>query len=223
MWLDARAIGPPEGPLYPSNEITRKGSRIRAHAAGEPSTIWLPSMRSRLIVLLFVAIASGVAAGFVGSATAGHGSRTAFTSPKVVFGMCSIPDDFRPAFVRAAGQSRLPLALLAAVASVESSFRPDERSTADAHGLLQVMPSTAKALNADTSTPDRNVLAGGRYLRLMIDRFKSTALAEARRSAMWWSCSGRTKSRRTRGSSIALSGSSAAAPRSGAACAHSRT
>ncbi|HSS74277.1 MAG TPA: transglycosylase SLT domain-containing protein [Gaiellaceae bacterium] len=136
-------------------------------------------MRPRLIVLLFVAIASGVAAGVVGSATAGHGSRAAFTPPRVVFGMCPIPDEFRPAFVRAAGQSRLPLALLAAVASVESSFLPDERSTAGAHGLLQVLPSTAQALNADTSSPGRNVLAGARYLRLMIDRFKSTEFALA--------------------------------------------
>jgi len=139
----------------------------------------LRSMRPRSIVLLFITIASGLVAGLVGSATAGHGSRAAFAPPKVVFGMCPIPDDFRAAFVRAAGQSRLPLALLAAVASVESSFRPDERSTAGAHGLLQVLPSTAQALNADTSTPDRNVLAGARYLRLMIDRFKSTELALA--------------------------------------------
>ena len=130
-------------------------------------------MPPRSIVLLFVAIASGVVAGVVGSATAGHGSRPALTPPEVVFGMCPIPDEFRPAFVRAAGQSRLPLALLAAVASVESSFR------ADVHSTLQVLPSTAKALNADTSTPDRNVLAGARYLRLMIDRFGSTELALA--------------------------------------------
>ena len=136
-------------------------------------------MPPRSIVLLFVAIASGVVAGVVGSATAGHGSRAALTPPEVVFGMCPIPDEFRPAFVRAAGQSRLPLALLAAVASVESSFRADVHSTAGAHGLLQVLPSTAKALNADTSTPDRNVLAGARYLRLMIDRFGSTELALA--------------------------------------------
>jgi soluble lytic murein transglycosylase-like protein len=135
-------------------------------------------MRPRLIALLVVATVSGVTAGFVGSAT-GHGNRTAFIPPKVVFGTCPIPDEFRPTFVRAAAQSRLPLALLAAVASVESSFRADVRSTAGAHGLLQVLPSTAKALNADTSTPDRNVLTGARYLRLMIDRFKSTELALA--------------------------------------------
>jgi peptidoglycan DL-endopeptidase CwlO len=139
----------------------------------------LPPMRPRLIVLLFVSIASGVTAGFVGSATAGHGNRAALPRQKVVFGQCPIPAKFRSAFERASVQSRLPLALLTAVANVESEFEPDARSTAGAHGLLQVLPSTARALNADTSTPDRNVLAGARYLRLMIDRFKSTELALA--------------------------------------------
>ena len=51
----------------------------------------------------------------------------------------------------------------------------------------------------------------------------SSASARARRSARSWSCSGRTRSRRTRGSSIAPTGSAAAAPRSAAACARSRT
>jgi soluble lytic murein transglycosylase-like protein len=139
----------------------------------------LPQMRPRLIVLLFVAIASGVTAGFVGSATAGHGSRAALAPQRVVFGKCPIPAKFRPALDQASTQSRLPLALLTAVAHVESEFEPDARSTAGAHGLLQVLPSTARALNAHTSTPDRNVLAGARYLRLMIDRFKSTELALA--------------------------------------------
>jgi soluble lytic murein transglycosylase-like protein len=133
-------------------------------------------MGPRLIVLLLVAIASGITAGFVGSATGRHGPRA---SLNVVFGQCPIPPEFRSAFRRAAAHSRLPLALLTAVASVESKFRPEARSAAGAHGLLQVLPSTAKAMKADTSTPERNVLAGARYLRLLLDRFDSTELALA--------------------------------------------
>jgi soluble lytic murein transglycosylase-like protein len=34
-------------------------------------------------------------------------------------------------------------------------------------------------MNADTSAPDQNVLAGARYLRLLLDRFESTELALA--------------------------------------------
>ena len=136
-------------------------------------------MRPRLIVLLFVTIASGVTAGWVGSATAGHGRRATFAPPRVVFGRCPIPDQFRPAFVAASQQSQLPLALLTAVAAVESKFEPDARSVAGAHGLLQILPSTAKDLNVDTSTPENNVLAGARYLRMLLDQFKSTELALA--------------------------------------------
>ena len=135
-------------------------------------------MRPRLIVLLFVSIASGVTAGWVGKATAGH-ARRAFSPPKVVFGQCPVPAQFRPAFVYASQQSQLPLALLTAVATVESEFQPDARSAAGAHGLLQVLPSTAKDLNVDTSTPQNNVLAGARYLRMLLDEFKSTELALA--------------------------------------------
>ena len=45
---------------------------------------------------------------------------------------------------------------------------------------FEVLPSTAKAMNADTSAPAQNVLAGARYLlRLLLDRFESTELALA--------------------------------------------
>jgi soluble lytic murein transglycosylase-like protein len=136
-------------------------------------------VRPRLIVLLFVAIASGVAAGFVGAATAGKAKRSVFRPPAYEFGRCPIPSRFRPAFVRASTESRLPLALLTAVANVESEFQPNARSTAGAHGLLQILPSTAEALKIDTSRPAENVRAGARYLRMLLDQFQSTELALA--------------------------------------------
>ena len=46
-------------------------------------------------------------------------------------------------------------------------------------GLLQVRPSTAHELSLDPDHPPSNVLAGARYLRLMLDRFHSTDLALA--------------------------------------------
>ncbi len=42
-----------------------------------------------------------------------------------------------------------------------------------AHGL-QVLPSTAAELDLDTYHVDENVLAGARYLRMMLNRFSST-------------------------------------------------
>jgi soluble lytic murein transglycosylase-like protein len=92
---------------------------------------------------------------------------------------CPIPERFRPAFVRAARDTDLPLALLAAVAQVESRFQPRALSHAGAQGLLQVMPETADALKLDASDPGTNVLAGARFLRRMLDRFNSTDLALA--------------------------------------------
>jgi soluble lytic murein transglycosylase-like protein len=86
---------------------------------------------------------------------------------------------FRRAFVRAADDSGLPLALLVAVAHVESRMTPDARSSADARGLLQVLPSTGAALRLDVSRPATNILAGARYLRRLLDEFQSPDLALA--------------------------------------------
>ena len=62
---------------------------------------------------------------------------------------------------------------------MESGFRADARSDADARGLMQVLPSTARGLGLDADVPASNVLAGARYLRLLFDRFKSSDLALA--------------------------------------------
>jgi soluble lytic murein transglycosylase-like protein len=92
---------------------------------------------------------------------------------------CPIPVRFRPAFARAARDTGFQLALLVAVAETESQFDPAARSTAGARGLLQVLPSTAASLKLDVNKPDSNVLAGARYLKLMLDRYQSTDQALA--------------------------------------------
>jgi soluble lytic murein transglycosylase-like protein len=48
-----------------------------------------------------------------------------------------------------------------------------------ARGVLQVLPSTAAELRLDPDEPSANVLAGARYLRSMLERFRSTNLALA--------------------------------------------
>lgn len=79
----------------------------------------------------------------------------------------------------AARDTGLPLALLVAVGEIESNLRPDAVSPAGARGLLQLMPTTAAELALDPDHPPSNVLAGARYLRLLLDRFQSTDLALA--------------------------------------------
>jgi soluble lytic murein transglycosylase-like protein len=71
------------------------------------------------------------------------------------------------------------LPLLVAVARTESHFDGTARSEAGALGVLQLMPATARAMGADPSDPDSNVLAGARYLRSLISRFGSSRLALA--------------------------------------------
>ncbi|MDH5784344.1 MAG: transglycosylase SLT domain-containing protein [Chromatiales bacterium] len=76
-----------------------------------------------------------------------------------------------------------------AVARQESAMMPDARSPAGAMGLMQLMPSTGKAvakrLNypiSDTEqllVPDINIRLGAAYLRQVLDRFNNPVLATA--------------------------------------------
>jgi len=92
---------------------------------------------------------------------------------------CPIPPRFRTAFLHAARDTGFQLSMLVAVAQVESRFKPDARSEADARGLLQVLPSTAASLKLDVDNPVTNVLAGARYLKILLDRYARTDLALA--------------------------------------------
>ncbi|HZS24243.1 MAG TPA: lytic transglycosylase domain-containing protein [Gaiellaceae bacterium] len=141
-------------------------------------------MGLRLAVLLGV----GGLACFGAVVSSAHGSRPPLAAAHIpalpardplVTGRCPIPSRFRDAFVHAARDTGLQLSMLVAVAQVESRFDPAAVSSADARGLLQVMPTTASSLALDPDRPASNVLAGARYLRLMLDRFQRTDLALA--------------------------------------------
>jgi soluble lytic murein transglycosylase-like protein len=140
-------------------------------------------MRRRLLALLLVALTSAAVAGTVASANRRLGSPRARIPALPVRGeianACPVPGAYRRAFVHAADDSGLPLAMLVAVGQIESSLTPTARSRADARGLLQVLPSTAAALKLDVDRPATNVLAGARYLKQLLDEFHSTDLALA--------------------------------------------
>jgi soluble lytic murein transglycosylase-like protein len=139
----------------------------------------------RLTALLAVAVVSGAVAAFVGDATAGKApaAHRLVAEPRVAVpkpaGACPLPSKLRPSFERAARATALPLSMLVAVGKVESNLRVDARSEAGARGLLQLLPSTAAALELNIDDPEANVLGGARYLRQMLDRFSSTDLALA--------------------------------------------
>ena len=141
-------------------------------------------MRLRLFALLLVAVASGAVVGLAGNASAGKPRAVALPAPAPLPidtppNPCPVPRDLRDEFRAAASDTELPLAMIVAVAKVESNLDPDARSNAGAHGLLQVLPSTAAELELDAYHVGDNVLAGARYLRLLLDRFESTELAFA--------------------------------------------
>jgi soluble lytic murein transglycosylase-like protein len=140
-------------------------------------------MRRRLAALLGVAIVSGLVAGTVASADADRPRASLPVpagAPVAVTGRpCPVPERYREAFQAAARDSTLPVALLTAVARVESNLEHSARSKAGARGLLQLMPATAAALELDPDHPRQNILAGARYLREMLDRFGTPDLALA--------------------------------------------
>ena len=142
-------------------------------------------MRTRLFILLGVAAAAcsvAVAAG----ARSDRGSTLLVphlpalpTTGRLASNRCPIPSQFRPAFSTAANDTGFQLSMLVAVAQVESRFAPNAVSAKDARGLLQVLPATGASLKLDVNDPATNVLAGARYLRLLLDRYNRTDLALA--------------------------------------------
>jgi soluble lytic murein transglycosylase-like protein len=75
-------------------------------------------------------------------------------------------------FTEAARTHGVDPRLVAAVASRESAFNVNARSSVGACGLMQLMPSTARFLGVgDIFDPRENVLGGTRYLRTLLDTF----------------------------------------------------
>lgn len=143
-------------------------------------------MRLRLLALLLVAAASGTAVVVADGARAGKprgaGEPLLLGAPLPMATQpnpCPVPRELRDEFRAAAEDTDLPLAMIVAVAKVESNLDADARSPAGAHGLLQVLPSTGAELELDVYHVGENVLAGARYLRRLLDRFRSTELALA--------------------------------------------
>ncbi len=64
--------------------------------------------------------------------------------------------------------------LVAAMVRVESAFRADATSPKGARGLMQLMPATAERFGVsvdELADPERNLEAGTRYLRWLLERF----------------------------------------------------
>jgi soluble lytic murein transglycosylase len=80
-------------------------------------------------------------------------------------------------------EKRIDPIWVVALVRQESMFDPDARSPADARGLMQLLPSTAKRVagrgdqnELDLSQPRLNIELGTTYLRSLIDRFDGDVL-----------------------------------------------
>jgi soluble lytic murein transglycosylase-like protein len=83
-----------------------------------------------------------------------------------------LPAKDAAALVRdAARRTGLPPALVESVARVESNLRPDAVSPKGALGVMQLMPATAKALEADPHDTAQNIDAGARLLRDLLIKY----------------------------------------------------
>lgn len=75
----------------------------------------------------------------------------------------------------AARKHGVPTALVKSIVATESNFRCDAVSSRGSIGLMQLLPSTARQYGADARVPEENIDAGTRYLRFLIERYRSSA------------------------------------------------
>ena len=80
--------------------------------------------------------------------------------------------DIDEAIDAAAVRHHVDPSLVRSVVKVESNFNPNAVSRKGAMGLMQLMPSTARALNVSNPfDPQQNVDAGVRHLRKLLDSY----------------------------------------------------
>lgn len=81
------------------------------------------------------------------------------------------PASIAALIVRAAQETGVPAALLAAICKQESGYNQQARSAAGAMGLMQLMPDTARGLGVDPADPWQNMLGGARYIGQQLSAF----------------------------------------------------
>lgn len=90
------------------------------------------------------------------------------------------PTDLRGIVEEAAATHGVDPRLLLAVIKQESGGQANATSPKGAMGVMQLMPATAKWLGVrDPYDPQQNVMAGAKYLKMMLNEFGSVDLALA--------------------------------------------
>lgn len=82
------------------------------------------------------------------------------------------PIPFHGIIVQVAGRYEVDPHLIRAIILAESGYNPKAKSKKGARGLMQLMPTTAKALGVENIyDPEENIDGGVRYFRSLLDRF----------------------------------------------------
>lgn len=84
----------------------------------------------------------------------------------------TVSEQMEAIFQTAADTYQVPLNLLKAVAKAESDFDPNCTSNAGAMGIMQLMPSTASALNVtDPYDAEQNIMGGAKLLSQLLKKY----------------------------------------------------
>ncbi len=78
---------------------------------------------------------------------------------------------YRPAVENAGQRYAISPSLIDAIARVESRYDATAVSRANAAGIMQLMPATARAMGVERTDPVANIRGGTAYLRQLLDRF----------------------------------------------------
>lgn len=81
-------------------------------------------------------------------------------------------DKFETEITSAARKHSLKKELIKAIIHAESSFIADNKSSAGAQGLMQLMPQTQKTYSVtNPNDPKQNINAGSKYLKHLLDKY----------------------------------------------------
>ena len=88
--------------------------------------------------------------------------------------MVKVPKAYAKTIKKASEMYKVPVSLIVRVAKVESGFNKNATSPKGAMGVMQLMPGTASDLGLtkeDAYNPYKNIPAGVRYLKLMLEKY----------------------------------------------------
>jgi soluble lytic murein transglycosylase-like protein len=157
----------------------RRHADRRSGVRATPERRWKDRRRAKLRGLLFSALA------FIlphHKFSIARGTSAASVSTSVNSFVAVPPQHAYDAIIREASKLyKVDAALIRSVVQAESAFNPLALSRVGAMGLMQLMPSTADALDVDNPfDPRENIMAGTRLLKDLLTRHKGNiALALA--------------------------------------------